>query len=233
DAEDALLRDGYVYRMVLQHEYQHNETILQTLQLKTGAPYVPSMRRALPAATSRPSDRAMVLIDIGAASLGTQDRATAYDNERPLHRVDPRPYWIDRTPVTNADYLSFMSDGGYRRQELWSEPGWAWLAEARVEAPKYWTRDGDNWLMRSMDRIQPPPANAPVIHVCYYEAEAYATWAGKRLPTETEWEIAAGWDPRHPAARLYPWGDAPAHALRANIDQLGFGVAAVGAYPLN
>ena len=233
-SDDPLLRDGYVYEMVLQHEYQHDETILQTLQLKQGAPYAPVVRRSLP---RRPARRGqpgeMVRIDVGQAVMGTDDRSRAYDNERPAHAVTVRPFWMDRTAVTNGEYLGFMEAGGYERRELWSEAGWAWLQDAAVHAPKYWTRDGSGWLTRSMDRVAPPDVDAPVCHVCWYEAEAFARYAGKRLPTETEWEIAASWDPAAGAPRVYPWGEEPPDATQANLDQLSFGTAPVDTYGAN
>ena len=233
ESDDPLLRDGYVYHMVLQHEYQHNETMLQTLQLKTGEPYSPAERRPLPSAVSNASTRGMARIDVGEATVGTDDRSHAYDNERPRHVVRLAPYWIDRSPVTNEQYLGFMEDGGYSRPELWSESGRAWLAESGAEAPKYWRRDGAAWLRRSMDRVAAPNPAAPVIHVCYHEAEAFARWAGKRLPTEAEWEVAASWEPDAERARQFPWGAQPADREDANLDQLGFDVAPVGAYPDN
>ena len=233
-SDNPLLRDGYVYQMVLQHEYQHNETMLQTLQLKTGAPSAPAVRweppqRDLP---NGPRER-MMRVETDHATIGTDDRRRAYDNERPRHAAALAPFWIDRTPVTNGEYLDFMNDGGYRRPELWSEAGLAWLAESKAEAPKYWWRDNGSWLRRSMDRVTRPDPDAPVIHVCYHEAEAFARWAGKRLPTEREWEVAASWDPARSVARDYPWGDAEATSHLANVDQLAFDVAPVDAYPAN
>jgi iron(II)-dependent oxidoreductase len=134
--------------------------------------------------------------------------------------------------VTNASYAEFIADGGYRRPELWSEAGRAWLAETRAEAPGYWRRDGDTWRTHSMDRELAVPGDHPVCHVCYFEADAFARWAGKRLPTEQEWETAASWSPSHGAKRDFPWGnEPPPHPTIANIDQLAFGTAPVGAYP--
>ena len=233
-SDDPLIRDGYVYQMVLQHEYQHNETMLQTLQLKTGAPYTPARRQGPPERTMPNGSRErMVRVETDGATLGTDDRRRAYDNERPRHPAAIASFWIDRTPVTNGDYLEFMNDGGYRRPELWSEAGRSWLAESKAVAPKYWWREHGSWLRRSMDRVASPEPTAPVIHVCYHEAEAFARWSGKRLPTETEWEIAASWNPAHSGAHQYPWGDADATAREANVDQLAFDVTRVDSYPAN
>ena len=234
ESDDPLLRDGYVYHMVLQHEYQHNETMLQTLQLKTGTPYSPAKRRALPERfLPNGNQERMIRVETPGATIGTDDRRRAYDNERPRHDAGLASFWIDRTPVTNAEYLEFMGDGGYRRSELWSDVGRAWLAESKVEAPKYWWRENGSWLRRSMDRVMAPDPDAPVIHVCYHEAEAFARWAGKRLPTEHEWEVAASWDPTRSVALDYPWGNTEATARLANIDQLAFDVGPVDTFDAN
>ena len=226
-----LLHEGYVYRMVAQHEHQHNETMLQTLQLKLGGPYRPARRRELPAGME--IAEGMVTIPSGEYTLGTDDRSAPYDNERPRHVVTLKSYRIDRTPVTNGEYLSFIADGGYTRPELWSQSGLQWLDQSHAVAPMYWSLTDTGWWTRSMDRPESVDPTRPVCHVSYYEAEAFARWAGKRLPTEAEWEVAATWDPTRGIALAYPWGDeAPTIAL-ANIDQLGFGTAPVGAYPKN
>ncbi len=231
DDANPLLRDGYVYSMVAQHEYQHNETMLQTLQLKRGEPYrAPRAWEPPPAAGPSPAG-AMVRFAGGEVAVGTDDHADAYDNERPRHTVVLSPFEIDVAPVTNGAYAEFVADGGYRRDEFWSPAGRAWRREAGVEAPKYWTRDGSGWTTRFMDRTVPLPADHPVCHVCYHEAEAFAGWAGKRLPTEHEWEVAAAYDPSNGAKRDYPWGNEPPDRTRSNIDQLAFGTASVGAYP--
>jgi gamma-glutamyl hercynylcysteine S-oxide synthase len=231
--DHPLLQDGYVYRMVLQHEYQHNETILQTLQLKQGAPYSPYARVELPQSAPGVAAGGMVRFPGGSVTIGTDDRTAAYDNERPRHTAELAPFLLDVHPVTNGEYLTFMAAGGYERRELWSEAGWRWLREARVSAPKYWERRDGTWCSRSMDLTGPVHPSHPVCHVCWYEADAYARFAGKRLPTEQEWEAAASWDPVTRSARTYPWGEeAPSRAL-ANLDQLGFRTTPIGAYPRN
>jgi iron(II)-dependent oxidoreductase len=239
DADRPLIRNGYVYHMVLQHEYQHNETILQTLQLKQGEPYRPARRVQLPKPQPITVESAcdprgnMVRFPGGTVEIGTEDRSEAYDNERPLHRQRLRPFWIDQTPVTNRQYIEFIEAGGYDREEWWSEAGWAWRNKESLFAPKYWQRSRGEWRTRYMDRETVVNPEVPVCHVCYYEAEAFARFAGKRLPTEFEWEAAASWDPATGTRRKYPWGDEPATAARANVDQLAFEPAPVGAFPQN
>jgi gamma-glutamyl hercynylcysteine S-oxide synthase len=232
-AEHPLLRNGYVVHMVLQHEYQHGETILQTLQLKQGAPYQAPRRYAVPITQLDIPLGTMVRFPGGTITIGTDDQRVAYDNERPRHVMTLPPFDIDAAPVRNGEYQQFMDDGGYRRPELWSAAGWRWLEEARVEAPKHWYREDGVWHTRVMNRAGRVDPERPVCHVCCHEAEAFAAWAGKRLPTEYEWEAAASWDARAGRARVFPWGDAPASPERANIDQLAFGAAPVGAYPAN
>ena len=230
--DSSLLRDGFVFRMVLQHEYQHNETILQTLQLKRGERY-PALRRGPPRSGARgaPEPGTMVLFPGGVVEQGTHDRSVAYDNERPSHTVELSPFWIDAHPVTNGEYRSFLEDGAYEDRTLWSPAGWAWKEEAELKAPRYWGREGEEWTERFMDVVEPLDSAKPVCHICYWEADAYARWAGKRIPTESEWEAAASWDPATGAKRWYPWGAAPPTSDHANLDALSFGTTAVGSYP--
>jgi iron(II)-dependent oxidoreductase len=175
----------------------------------------------------------MVSFAGGRVAIGTDDRAAAYDNERPQHEIELRPFLIDRTAVTNGQYLDFISDGGYDRQELWSDAGRRWVTETGAVAPKHWFRDGDSWFHRIMDVTRAVDATRPVCHVCYHEAEACAKWAGKRLPTEFEWEAAASWDPSSRRARGFPWGDSAPTSKLANIDQLAFDIAPVDTYESN
>lgn len=231
---DELHREGYVYRMVAQHEYQHNETMLQALQLLDDPPYRAPRAVATPPGRRVEGERdGMVRFPGGRVEIGTDDRSAAYDNERPRHVVDLAPFWIGAAPVTNGEYLRFVEAGGYDDAAHWSEAGWKWRQEAELTAPQFWAREGDGWTERVMDRVAPLDPLRPVCHVCWYEAEAYCRWAGKRLPTEAEWEAAASWDPETGTKRVYPWGDEPPTPVHANLDQLAFGAAQVGAYPRN
>ncbi len=228
---DPLLGDGFVYAMLAQHEAQHTETILQTIQLIDDLHYEPP-RRCEPRGTLAPLDAACAVIPAGPFPMGTDDRAWAYDNERPAHDVDVARFRIDVCPVTNGQYLAFMQDGGYRRRELWCEAGWAWLAEADVTHPAQWRLNGGGmWNERAFGRLVPLALDQPVIHVSWYEASAFARWAGKRLPTEAEWEKAAAWDLERGTVRRYPWGDTAPTWEHANLDQRCFSPAAIGAYP--
>ncbi|MFC0505871.1 ergothioneine biosynthesis protein EgtB [Micromonospora costi] len=222
-----LVTDGFAFGMIVQHEQQHDETMLATHQLRSG----PAVLHAPPPPEPRVRVGGEVLVPAGPFTMGTDTDPWALDNERPAHRVDLPAYVIDAAPVTNGQYQRFIAAGGYDEPRWWSEAGWAHRTSAGLTAPMHWRRDGDGWAYRRFGRWAPVRDDEPVVHVCWYEAQAYATWAGKRLPTEAEWEKAARWDPATGRSRRYPWGDDDPGAAHANLGQRHLWPAPVGAYP--
>ncbi len=193
DTDDPLLREGFIYEMLLAHEHQHNETMLQLLQMVDG--YAPVRVDGTVAGEPVADGPEMVLVEAGTHAIGAGPEGFAYDNERPAHEVELGAFEIDRAPVTNAAFAEFVADTG-------------------AEEPMYWERDGDGWVTTTFGHRRSLDPARPVVHVDWHQADAFARWAGKRLPTELEWEAAvAGADP-----------------ARANLDHLGFGCAPAGAY---
>jgi iron(II)-dependent oxidoreductase len=133
--------------------------------------------------------------------------------------------------VTNADFIAFVRDGGYARRELWSEAAWRWREKAGASHPVYWVEENGRWLHRHYNRVVPLRPHAALVHVCWFEAEAYCRWAGRRLPTEAEWEAAAAGVPGAAGKRTYPWGETPAGAEHANLYGVLGDVAEVAAFP--
>jgi gamma-glutamyl hercynylcysteine S-oxide synthase len=224
EAPDPLLRKRFVFGLVLQHELQAQERLLQTIQLRTEVEY-PGLRDA-------PRDRAPsgpeeISVPEGSFTLGAVDEPWALDNELVAHEVDLPAFRIDRLPVTNAEFAQFVADRGYRSRRAWSDPGWEWREREGVEAPLYW-ENGDGSERIRFGHREPLPPDEPVQHVSYWEAEAFARWAGKRLPTEAEWERAAGWDLRRGKMR-FPWGQ-ESMGYEANLGHRRFSPAPAGSY---
>ncbi len=229
--EERGIGDGFLSEMVLRHEHQHDETMLQTLELARLDDYEPPVRHA--AACERPRLTGLEFVEVpgGECTIGAPEHGFAYDNERPHHRTDVRSYRIARSPVTNATYLTFVEGGGYLRREWWSDEGWAWKEEYDITRPAGWTAGLDaQWSLTGLTPLHP---HQPVVHVSWFEADAFARAHGARLPTELEWEKAATWDQERQEARPFPWGnESPIPGVHANVDHGGCGPASAESHPL-
>jgi iron(II)-dependent oxidoreductase len=228
EGEGALLDNGFVYGMVLQHEHQHDETMLATHQLRRGAAVLDEAAAPTPQAHDWPAE---VLVPGGSFVMGTSSDPWAYDNERPARSVDVPAFWIDTTPVSNEAYAAFVEEGGYDERRWWTESGWDWRSRSGKRSPAFWSRQDGQWMRRRFGRVEVLPMSEPVQHVCAHEADAYARWAGRRLPTEAEWEKAASWDPATGTKRRFPWGDQAPEPQHGNLGQGRLHPAPVGSFP--
>jgi iron(II)-dependent oxidoreductase len=148
-----------------------------------------------------------------------------------MHPVDVGDYWIDRYPTTNRRFAKFVESGGYDDRQWWSEDGWAWRQNVDHEAPQGWTpKVGGGWLVMRFGHVLDLNPAEPVQHITFYEAEAFASYVGGRLPTEQEWEKAASWGPDAETSTLYPWGNT-FDGANVNVGQRRWGPAPVGSFP--
>ena len=209
-ADNATLQS--LVELGLQHEQQHQELLLtDVLHLLSCNPLAPAYRDA-PLPVAAPA-QALDWQEFagGLCEMGHGGRGFSFDNELPRHTTYLAPYALGARLVNQAEFAAFITDGGYRRPELWLAEGWDWLAAQYIEHPLYWRHaPGGGWTVFGLHGEQPLSPQAPVAHLSYFEADAYARWAGARLPTEAEWEVAA--------APLAPALLAPVDVLRARIE---------------
>jgi iron(II)-dependent oxidoreductase len=219
---------GYFHRLALFHEDMHGEALTYTRQTLTyPAPAFVTAPKIDPDALGGGPLPGDVDVPGGRYLLGAmEDEPFVFDNEKFAHSVEVAPFRIARAPVTNEQFAAFTDAGGYEDALLWSDAGWSWRVERDAHHPVYWERaPRGGWRERRFDGVRSLSPHRPVIHVSWFEAEAYCRWAQRRLPTEAEWELAASTRDK----RRFPWGNTPPSALRANLDGSAGGPVDVGA----
>jgi len=225
-------------RLGLEHEMQHQELLVYDIKHLLCDQFDVSMK-PLPKPATNVEGRAEIpggLFDLGFDHPGGALRSYdfAFDNEKPAHQVFLQDYAIDKAPVSNGDFLEFINDGGYQNFRWWFSEGWTAVNTEQWRAPLYWELHEGEWMIRDFAGLHPATSkkDEPVSHVSFFEASAFAKWAGKRLPTEAEWEKAACYDARRNVRTAFPWGDTDPTTANANLFENDFwSTAPIGAFP--
>ncbi len=212
------------FMLAFNHEWQHQELMVYDIQHLLQDRYTPKEVKKVPGANGESHKKEMIKIPGGIFELGFDilkwKDQFAYDIEMPQHKTFLNDYYIDNAPVTNGEFLEFIKDGGYTNFKFWLDEGWQWVKQNNITSPLYWEQDeSGNWIKCDFKgkRFIENFSNEPVVNVSFFEADAYARWAGKRLPGEAEWEKAASWDEDKGTKRLYPWGDNEPDEFNCNL----------------
>lgn len=229
-------RETYLALLGIYHEDMHAEAFTYTRQTHGySAPGIAVENGYdLGEAGPLPGD---VDVPGGEYLLGAEEsQPFAFDNEKWAHPVRVEPFRMARAPVTNAEFARFVEDGGYEREDHWGYEGWLWRTQTAARHPTYWRQGDGAWERRHYGQWVELEPHHPVIHVNWYEASAWTRWAGRRLPTEAEWEVAASTEPAPegrgllPGKRTYPWGREPPSRQHANLDGVHLGCVDVAAF---
>src|SRR5712691_3542160 len=248
-----------IVRLGLEHEMQHQELLVYDIKHllcdQFAAPIAPAPRSVETVSGMAKVEGGLFELGYGAADRGNSptpasptgqpgwggavregsgNYAFAFDNEKPQHKIFLEDFLIDRAPVSNGDYLEFINAGGYEDFRWWHSAGWEKVNQEQWQAPLYWEQRDGEWMIRDFGGLRSVAdrSNEPVSHVSFLEASAYAKWAGKRLPTEAEWEKAACFSPALNSKQEFPWGDSAPDQSRGNLFENGlWGVAPIGAFP--
>lgn len=233
-----------IIRLGLEHEMQHQELLVYDIKHllcdQFDAPIKPAPRSVQNVSGVAEIEGGLFELGFEAFNAGNSGAKSphsegfAWDNEKPAHKVFLEDFSIDRVPVSNADYLEFINDGGYKDFRWWHSAGWEKVNAEHWQAPLYWELHDGEWMIRDFTGLHraSDKANEPVSHVSFLEASAYAKWAGKRLPTEAEWEKAATFSSAANPKQNFPWGDSPPDQTKANLFENGlWSVAPIGAFP--
>ncbi len=216
--------------MGFHHECQHQELLIYDLQHLLAEQYRPVKKNEI--LSSDNIERKSTKIKGGIYKMGNNGNEFCYDIELPEHKVFLNDYSIDVFPITNQQYLEFMDSGGYETYKYWLSDGWEKVKANKWKAPMYWEKINDKWHVRDFLGIREINPNEPVCHVSYYEADAYCKWAGKRLPTEAEWEKAACWNEERQEKTTFPWGNEMPSTDKCNLlESYHWRCSDVGSYP--
>jgi len=227
-------KDIYLTRYALFHEDMHTEAFTYTRRTLNYPAPVFSNTQLNDENYNSGALEGDIEIAGGEYLLGApQDIDFCFDNEKWQHPVNVKPFAIAKAATTYQQFADFVNDGGYLNQAFWNDDGWAWLQNNNITQPNGWKKEtGENWLIKHFDQWQALKPHAAVIHINWYEANAWCKWAGRRLPSEAEWELAASGTPNNiNEKRSYPWGNTPPNAERVNMDSRALGTIDVGALP--